>query len=268
MTPATAAAPSLRRPDSSTRRQLAMLDALVRRELTLKYKRSVLGFAWSLLAPAAMAGIFLFVFAHVYRASRDDFVLYLLTGLLPWQFFISTTVIAAGCLALNGGLLRQVAFPPVLLPLATVLSQLVTFLLGLAVVLVLLAAFGRAPSVSPQWLVVAIVLELLFCGGLGLIVSIAHLYFRDVAALIGVSSTALLFCTPVVYDLAQVPDRFRPWFRANPLVGILESYRAGLFDSRVPDTTAVIVSALVTLAILVVGWLLFRRHAPNVAKEV
>ncbi len=245
-----------------------LLRALVAKELKVKYKRSALGFAWSLITPLALTAIYLFVFIHVYKVPKQDFVLFLLTGLLPWNYFNMAVLAATVSVVENGPLIRKVFFPRILLPVATVASNLINFLMGLGVLMVILIIAGRPIWTQLHWLIAAVALQTVLLVGLSLILSIGNVYFRDIQQIISILMLVVFFGTPVVYELGQVPAAFKPVILANPLTAVMEIYRSALFLTTPPDLGVVALGLAESLLILVLGLLLFSRLSPHLAKEV
>lgn len=245
-----------------------ILRALVTKELKVKYKRSVLGFMWSLVTPAALTAVYLFVFVYVYKVAKPDFILFLLSGLLPWHFFNITTVAATGAFVDNAPLIRKVFFPRFLVPLASVAANLLNLLLALGLLLVFLLAMGRPVWLHLHWVLLGLTLETGLLIGVCLILSIGNVYFRDIGQLISILIMVLFFATPVVYGSDQVPTAFRVLMLLNPLAGVMESFRAGLFTFSAPDLMLVGISGAEVVLLLFVGIWIYRRFGPTLAKEL
>jgi homopolymeric O-antigen transport system permease protein len=245
-----------------------LLRALVTKELKVKYKRSMLGFFWSLLTPIALTGIYLFVFIYVYKVPKQHFILFLLSGLLPWNYFNMSILAATTSIIDNGSAVRKVSFPRVLLPMSTVVANLINYSMGLLVLTAVMVLAGRPVWLRLHWLLLAVILETMLCFGVAMILSIGNVYFRDIQQLISILTLVLFFGTPVVYQLSQVPSGFRPFILANPLSAIMEMYRAAFFESGPPGARLLALACAETLALFVAGYLLFRKIAPNLAKEV
>ncbi|MCA1840205.1 MAG: ABC transporter permease [Actinomycetota bacterium] len=245
-----------------------LLKALVAKEIKVKYKRSILGFFWSLLTPLALTGVYLFVFIYVYKVDQKDFIFFLLSGLLPWNYFNMSLLAATNSLVENGSLIRKVFFPRALIPMSGVLANLVNFLLvmGLFTVVAVIAA---RPVVSHlHWLLVAIVLETVLAVGLTMALSAWNVYLRDIQQLISILSLIWFFATPIVYPLSRVPARFRPFILANPMAGIIELYRSALYSAKSPAPDVLLSAFAGTVLALVLGVLVFRKLGPVLAKEL
>lgn len=250
-------------------RPIEVLWALVTKELKVKYKRSVLGFAWSLVTPLALAAIYLFVFVHVYQVPRKDFVLFLLVGLLPWNYFNLSVLSATTSLVENGPLIRKVYFPRFLLPCSNVLANLINFLAGMGLLIILLVMRGRPVWISLHWLIAAIVVETILCFGVALFLSITNVHFRDIGQLISIIILVLFFATPIVYDLSDIDqDLFRTILLMNPLTGIIQTYRSALYQPSVPNLGHFGLAIAETFLIFGLGALVFWRFSREVAKEV
>lgn len=245
-----------------------VLYALVVKQLKVKYKRSVLGFLWSFLLPILLAGVYLFVFVHVYKVPKPNFVLFLLSGLLPWQFFNTAIIASTGSFVENGSLIRKVYFPRVFLPLSAVLANLINLLGGIAILAVILLWRGEHLWTQLHWLILAIVLETSLAVACGLILATGNVYFRDIEQLVSLLATVLFFATPVVYELSQVPDAFRPFILANPLSGIMEIYRTAFLQSSAPESTVIGYAMLEIGLLLAIAYSIFRKVSPEIAKEV
>ena len=258
---------------------------LTLRELRGKYKRSVLGWTWSLLNPLATMVIFSVVFRFFLKVPvpRGDpsgmkvFAFFLLCGLLPWNFLANGMTGGMGALITNSNLIKKVYFPREVLVAANVASWVVSLLIELAVLAVALLIAG---SFVLPWLVGVIVLvaiQTVFVTGVALMLAVLNVYFRDVQHLIGILVQLWFYATPIVYPLSVVPRRaevfgwdipLRTLYELNPMVRFVEAYRDCLYDLRVPplgDVAALVGVAIVTL---IAGMAVFNRLEPRLAEEL
>lgn len=240
----------------------------MRKELKVKYKRSVLGFMWSLIMPVALAGIYLFVFGYVYEVAQDDFILFLLSGLLPWNYFSMSLTAATDSLIRNAPMIRKVYFPRELIPLSVIGANLITFLAGFGLLFIVILLTGRPAYLHIHWMLLAILLQTLVSVGAAGALSVWNVYFRDIAQLMTIFMIVLFFGTPIVYELAKVPEAFRPLVLANPLTSIMEIYRAALIRAEPPRLDLVGLALIETLVILAFGMFVFRRNSPRLPKEL
>ncbi len=266
-----------------------LLVNLTLREVRGKYKRTVLGQAWSLLNPLATLAIFSLVFGVLLRTSvppgqpsgLDVFALYLACGLLPWTFFSGALAAGMATLVQNAGLVKKVYFPREVLVTSTVLSFLVTFLTELSVLVVLLLVFGAQPLLYLPLALVAVLLLTGFALGLALLLAIANVYFRDTSYLVALLLQFWFYLTPVVYPPTLVQEAVSRrggldvlgvsvdhLYGLNPMERFVGLFRALLYDNRVPDWQDWAGALLATVVVLVVGGLVFRRFSPRVVEEL
>jgi len=255
---------------------------LTLRELRGKYKRSLLGWTWSLLNPLATMVIFTLVFAYFLQVKVPagnpsgirPFAFFLLSGLLPWNFLSNGISGSMGALIGNSNLIKKVFFPREVLVASNVASWVVSFLLELGVLAVALLVTGHfvLPWLLPT--LVIVVVQTVFVVGLGLLLSVLNVYFRDVQHLIGIVLQIWFYATPIVYPIGVVKTALagRPaaftLYKLNPMVRFVSAYRSTLYDLRLPawqDLAYVVLSAL---AMLVIGVVVFSRLEPKLAEEL
>ncbi|MGC1512498.1 MAG: ABC transporter permease [Acidimicrobiales bacterium] len=261
---------------------------LTLRELRGKYKRSVIGWSWSLINPLATVLIYSLVFSFFLKVTPDPgspsglqvFALFLLCGLLPWNYLSNGMVGGMSALVANANLIKKVYFPREVLVVASLISWLVSMLIEMGVLLVILLAFGN--MVLP-WIPLALLLILLqsvFVLGLGLMLSVLNVYFRDVQHFIGILLQIWFYATPIVYPISVVEKAaadhdFRvlgmgidSLYHLNPMVGFVEAYRDLLYDLRFPPVGDVLYLAAWSVATMTVGLIVFNRMSGNLAEEL
>jgi lipopolysaccharide transport system permease protein len=247
---------------------------LTQRDLRLKYKRSSLGVAWSLLNPLLMMAIYTAVFSVFLRAVKSPhYWALVLGGLLAWLFFANAIGGATTSFAHGGNLISKVYFPIEALPIAGVLANFVNFVISMAVLLIVLLVARLPLGPSLVLLPVILLAQLTFTLGLGLVIASLTVYFRDLEHLIGLGLTALFYLSPVLYPLdpAALPhgaDRFLPYLSLNPLSWFLESYHAILYYGRWPDPTRFTLMLASAMVAVGGGYLLFLRMRARLPEEV
>jgi ABC-type polysaccharide/polyol phosphate export permease len=228
---------------------------LVLRDLRLKYKGSALGFAWSVANPLLMATVYTIAFEHIVRVQIERFPLFLLSGLLPWTFFAGALAGATASIVDSGTLVRKVAFPRPVLPIAAVVSQFVQFAIMYALIVPAYALVEGVGGPALLALVPIALLHLLFTAGLGLALSALYVHARDTRHLLDVALQLLFWLTPVVYPLTSVPAALAAWLAWNPLAWFISAYHAAVVDARWPDPATG--AALLALALAAWGLGLF-----------
>src|SRR5581483_2066595 len=262
-----------------------LLINLTLRELRGKYKRSVLGWSWSLLNPLAMMLIFTMVFRIFLKigvpkgspSGLANFAFFLLCGLLPWNFLANGMGGSMGGLIGNANLIKKVYFPREILVVANVASWTVSLAIEMAVLCIALLIAGNfvIPWLLPVLLL--IVLQGLFVVGVGLTLSVTNVYFRDVQHLIGIVLQLWFYATPIVYPISVVPAHAHVFgqelpvlalYRLNPMVRFVDAYRACLYDLRFPSGADILYLGVVTAAVLALGYMVFGRLEPRLAEEL
>lgn len=255
---------------------------LTLRELRGKYKRSLLGWTWSLLNPLATMVIFTVVFRFFLKvdvapgdpSGLDVFAIFLLCGLLPWNFLSNGMTGSMGALIGNSNLIKKVFFPREILVVSNVASWVVSFLLELGVLAIVLLVAGN--MVLP-WLVPAlgiVLIQTMFVIGLGLLLSVLNVYFRDVQHLIGILLQLWFYATPIVYPITVVAQALEDHptlftiYKLNPMVRFVEAYRDCLYHLRFPSVLETAYLLGVSATMLVLGVFVFSRLEPKLAEEL
>ncbi|HEU5315832.1 MAG TPA: ABC transporter permease [Chloroflexota bacterium] len=252
-----------------------LLLNLVRRDLAVRYRRSVLGFMWSFLNPLLMMLVFSIVFQVVRPLSVRNYALFVLTGLLAWNFLAGSLSGAVRSITSNANLIDKVYFPREMLPISIVLSNLINFLLSLVVFVPLAMLFGAQFSAWTLALPLIIVVQAILVTGLALLLATVNVFYRDTELVLDVGLTAWFFLTPIFYELELLPksvfgmsfDVWRLVYTVNPMATLVTDYRYILLYAY-PVIRHTLVSLGIGLALLAVGWLVFRRWAPTFAEEV
>jgi ABC-2 type transport system permease protein len=253
---------------------------LAQRELRSRYKKSILGWAWSLINPASTLLIFSFVFGVIFNSqapvmgngSTTSFALFLFCGLVVWNFFSGTLNGSISQLQAAGPLLNKVYFPPACPPIANMFTVLLQALIEgtiLAVIMIILGNVGWTMLLFP----VVLACTALFGLGLGLVAAVYNVYLRDVGYLVGIGMNILFYATPIVYSLEQVPEEkfgipMRRLIELNPLTRIVQLSREAFYVLTWPSAAFVATIFLGCLAVFVLGAVLFHHKARNVIEEL
>lgn len=256
-----------------------LLYYLVVRELKARYKGSLLGFLWTLVNPLLMMLVFTAVFTIITpNATVPKYPVFLLCGLLPWNFFSAGVMTSIGSVVGNANLVKKVYFPREVLPIASVLAQLVNFLLALVVLFGLLFVFQADISAYVYMLPVVILLQTLFIMGLALLLSAVNVYYRDTMMIMDVVILAWFFLTPIFYSLNILPQSYeafgvtlnihRLMYILNPMASIINAYRDLLYLGTYTEIDFLLRTALTSLGVLFFGYWLFTRVSGNFGEEV
>jgi lipopolysaccharide transport system permease protein len=252
---------------------------LVLSELKARYKGSVLGFVWSLLNPLAMMLVFTVVFGLLMpNNSIEQYPIFLLCGLLPWNFFSTSIMGGTNSIVANSNLVKKVFFPREALPIANTFSNLVNFLLSFIVLFVALILFRS--NFSPWlWLLPAVItIQVCFTLGIVFFLSTLNVFYRDTIIIMDVVMLAWFFLTPVFYSADMLPttlvisgfviDVQRLYYILNPMASIINMYRDLLYWGYRTDPDFFLRTALTCIAVLVAGYWFFKRYSGRFGEEV
>jgi ABC-2 type transport system permease protein len=241
----------------------ALLYQLVHRDLTVRYKRSFLGFFWTMLHPLLLMLIFVAVFSGLFRFRTPHYETYFLSAYVAWNFFSQTIVNAMMAVAWNGPLMKRVRVPVSIFTLSTILSGLVNLGLSLIVLLIIMLVVGTPIHASLLFLPVSLLILGVFTLGASLALTAVTIFFGDIREMVQAGLPALMYLTPVIYPLTVVPDRYRWFIMLNPMYYMVEVVRLPIYNGLIPSWHLVGFSSLLALVSLAVGWMIFRRMAPR-----
>lgn len=242
---------------------IPLMRELVKRDLKVKYRRSVLGYLWSLLNPLLMMCIMSYIFSTIFQSTVPNFPLYLICGQTLWTFFNESTSMAMNSIMANGSLIKKVYIPKFIFPISRVLSSFVTLSFSLAAVLIVML-FTRA-TIYPTILLFSLpmVLLFLFCCGVGLILAALATYFRDITHIWGVATMAWMYATPIFYDPMILPERVRGTLQFNPMYHYLTVFRQLIVYGQMPSPGTWLICIAWALGVLAVGLAVFRKMQRN-----
>ena len=256
-------------------RYRGLIQSLVARDLKARYRGSALGFFWSFINPLMLLLVYSFVFENIMPADYrgfgiEHYEVFLFCGLLPWTWFSSSLLESSGVLISGGNLIKKVLFPAEILPIVTVLSNMVHFFFGLSI-LVLFMAWYRVP-VTPlelAWFPVVVLVQLLLTLGFALLLSALTVHFRDVRDILGNLMTFWFFATPIIYPLARVKE-LKVWLDFNPFTHLAVSYQEILFhpENAFGHLPWLLVVGGVSIVIFLAGYWLFDRLRDSFAEVV
>jgi lipopolysaccharide transport system permease protein len=236
-----------------------LLREAIARDIKLRYRRSIVGLAWTLLNPLTELLVLLFVFGVVLPLNIPNYPAFLFTGILAYGWFQFSLFFATGAIVNNRDLIRRPGFPAAILPIVTVTSNLIHFLLALPILFALLflsrIMIGTAILVLP----LLIAIQFTFTLGLAYLVATCHVWFRDVQYILRVLLQFLFFLTPVFYQASAIPDRYESLYHLNPMVFVVDAYRTILIQGEVPDPRSMLILSLVAVGLLLVGLSIFTR---------
>lgn len=240
-----------------------LLQELVNRDLKVKYKRSYLGYLWSLLNPLLMMVVVSLVFSHVFRFNIDNFALYLLCGQVLFNFFSESTSMAMNSVLQNAGLIKKVYIPKYILPLSKIISCFVNLLWSMLAVLIMFL-FYRIPFYPTTILsIVPIIYVFIISYGVGLLMAVLATYFRDMVHLYGLFLQVLMYLTPLFYPADILPDKVLMLVKCNPMYHIVTYFRDVALYGQLPSVRDNVVCIAFCILTISIGGLVFKKYQKN-----
>jgi lipopolysaccharide transport system permease protein len=246
------------------------IRTLVLRDLTVRYSNSVLGVLWSLLSPLLIMLVFTVVFTFFIPSQIEKYPVYILAGLLPWNFLTGSIAGSVVSIVHNGPLISRVYFPRDILPIAVVLANLVNFLMALGLLFGLMVIYRVPVGLALLALPMVILIQCGFNLGLGLFLAALNVHFRDTQAIVEVLTLGWLFLTPIIYpiELIQNATVRLALQLLNPMAALVVSYRAILYSNRLPDARLLLITTAEVLLLLAFGYWFFHKNSPSFVEEL
>ena len=251
-------------------RRRELLFHMTVRHLRGQYKQSILGYAWAFVNPLSLMLTLSFVFSVIVKVNTGSipYPLFILIGLLPWNFFSSAVSSATDSITGASSLVTKVYFPRELLPTAAVLTKVVDLALGLIILVGMMAYYGYPPEWTLAWVPVLFAIHLVFILGLALPLAALNLFFHDVRFLVGVVLTLWFYITPVIYPVDLVPDKYRVLFDLNPNSLFINAYRRVVLQGISPGEDRLLLGLTVAVLTFIVGYFLFKRMESGFADRI
>lgn len=246
-----------------------MIAGLVRKDLKGRYKGSVLGFLWTFLNPLLQLLVYTFAFQIVLKNPAERYYMHLFSALVPWIFFSSALTTGSKIITANSNMIKKIYFPREVLPIAYTTSSLINMFLSFIVIMAVLIVTGSEINLLPLFFIPLVSLaEFMLVLGTAFITCSLNVYFRDFEHIAGVLNTALMYISPVVYGIDYIPDNFREVYMLVPMTPIILSFRDIFYYARCPEYEILTLAFIESIAVLIIGLLLFERLKKRFAEEV
>ena len=247
-----------------------LLYFLIWRDIKVRYKQTVLGASWAIIQPVFTMLVFSLFFGHLGKIPSDGipYPIFSFAALVPWTFFANGLGQSSNSLVGNANLITKIYFPRLIVPLASVFSGIVDFLLAFVVLLGMMLYYGLIPTLNVLWLPLFVLLALVTSLGVGLWLSALNVEYRDVRYLVPFITQFWLFATPIAYPSSLLPEPWRTVYGLNPMVGVVEGFRWALLGTKTAPGPIIAVSSAVAVVILVSGAFYFRRMEKTFADIV
>jgi len=247
-----------------------LLYFLTWRDIKVRYKQTVLGAAWAIIQPFFTMVVFSVFFGKLAKMPSDDipYPIFSYAALVPWTFFANGLSQSSSSLVASANLIKKVYFPRLVVPISSVISGAVDFVLAFAVLLGMMLYFGIVPTWNIVWLPLLLLLALVTSLGVGLWLTAMNVQFRDVRYAVPFLVQAWMFATPIAYPSSLLDEPWRTLYGINPMAGVVEGFRWALLGTQTAPGPIVLVSALVAVGLLVSGAYYFRRMEKTFADLV
>lgn len=246
-----------------------LLFQMAKRDLVLRYKQTFMGAAWAIFMPLMNTIVFSIIFTRVARIDVGmPYPVFAYSGLVAWNLFASSLRFSIGSLTSNIALVTKVYFPREIFPISVVMVSLVDFAVANVVLLALMAYYHVPPSSAIIYLPVVLIVHVMFTIGIGLLVAMANLFYRDVKYLFEIVLSVWMFATSVIYPVHLIGGRTGQVLRLNPMTPVIEGYRAALVTGDNPLTPAFAAAAVLSMLTLAVAWVWFHRAEYSFAENI
>jgi lipopolysaccharide transport system permease protein len=247
-----------------------LLYFLTWRDVKVRYKQTVLGIAWAIVQPLFTMAVFSLFFGKLGKIPSDGvpYPIFSYTALVPWSFFASSLTHSSDSLVRNSSLVQKVYFPRLAIPISSVASGTIDFVVAFVLLLGMMLFYGIVPTSNIIWLPFLLLLGLITALGVGLWLSALNVEFRDVRYIVPFLVQFWLFATPIAYPSSLLPEPWRTLYGINPMVGVVEGFRWALLGTDTAPGPIIIASSLAALGILLTGAYYFRRMEKTFADVV
>lgn len=247
-----------------------LLFNLAYREISQRYKQSVLGYAWVVINPLFQLLVLSFVFSTIFRVSSFNvpYVVFLIVGLLPWNFFSQSLASATGSLVANSSLITKIYFPREILVYATIIAKAVDFFYSCLVLVLFFIFYKITISWQIFWIIPIFLIQVIFTAGLSLIISSFNLFYRDIQYLLNLIISLWFYLTPVIYPIEQFPEKYRFVFSLNPMSVIINGYRQVILGAAPPNLYSLSIAAAVSIGFFMIAYIIFKKSEGQFADYV
>lgn len=235
----------------------SVLFQLISQQLILRYRRTALGYLWTLVNPLLMMSVMALVFSSLNKVDLKTFSVFLFTGMIPWNFFSSLVGQAGNSYINNEGLIKKIYLPKIIFPLSIAVALFIDSVFSFIALFAIIFAIGGSLSPAVLFIPIAYFLLFFFSLGIGLIMSIATVFFRDLQYIILIALQGLFFLTPIIYKHESLSGKVAWLVGLNPVLPFIELFRAPLYLSILPSSSIIIQASLLSLSAMVFGLLIF-----------
>lgn len=241
-----------------------VLSQLVTQQLILRYRRTALGYLWTLINPLLMMSVMAVVFATLFKADLKTFTVFLFAGMIPWNFFSSVVAQSGTSFINNEGLIKKIYLPKAIFPLSIAFALLIDSTLSFLALFAIIIIIGGSLSWAVLFIPIAYLMLFFFTLGIGLITSVATVFFRDLQYVILIAMQGLFFLTPILYKHDALAGKVAWLVGLNPVVPFIELFRAPLYLASLPSSSVILQAVLLSLSSMAIGLFVFLRQEKKI----
>ena len=244
------------------------LKSNVKKDIRGKYKGSFLGVLWSFINPLLSVLVYAIVFPYIMRIKVENYLIYLITGIIPWTFFTSSINMGIISILSNADIIKKVYFPRIILPISTVTSCLVNFLISCIIILLFCIGSGIGLSIYLVWLPLVVIIQYIMLLRFTFILSAIEMYMRDIEHIVNFILSMAFYVTPILYTPDIFPDNLAWVLKINPMAYLVNAYRSIFFYQEMPDVVGLVIVGVFSIVIFLVGYVIFEKLQKGFAEEV
>lgn len=245
-----------------------LLKTNIKKEIRGKYKGSWLGILWTFLNPLLMLAVYALVFPYILRVNVDNYTIFMIVALIPWNFFTTAVQTGTGSVVANGNILKKVYFPREIIPISTTTSQLVNFLITCLIMVAFILFSGVGFSIHILLFPLLVLIQYILTLGITFVLSALTVFAQDVSHFVSVIIMLGFYATPIVYQASMLPEKFQIFLKINPMAQLVEAYRSILYYHQMPDMFMLTVWGIGSLIVLVLGYLIFKKLERSFVEEL
>ena len=237
------------------------------REISIRYKQSVLGALWAIIQPLSSMIIVSVIFGYFVKVPTDGapYPIFFYSALLPWTFFSTSITFAVPSLINNLNLVTKIYFPREIFPIASIGAAFLDFLVASILFLALIILYRLPFNFMYIWLPLLIIIQILFTLGISFFASSIIVFYRDIRFIVPIGLQLWMYLSPVVYPVSTVPSKFQTIYMLNPMASIIDSYRRIILHGQPPQWNYLALGGIITFIIVILGYLSFKKHEPSFA---
>lgn len=244
------------------------LKSNVKKDIRGKYKGSFLGVLWSFINPLLSVLVYAIVFPYIMRIKVENYLIYLITGIIPWTFFTSSINMGIISILSNADIIKKVYFPRIILPISTVTSCLVNFIISCIIILLFCIGSGLGISIQILWLPIIAIIQYIMLLGFTFILSAIEMYMRDIEHIVNFILSMAFYVTPILYTPDIFPTKLSWVLKLNPMAYLVNAYRSIFFYQKMPDIIGIGIVSAFSAIIFLIGYFIFEKLQKGFAEEV